>query len=289
MIAADEMRFGGANKDGDVGGLRPPRHGRRTRRRSTPTTTSRRRASPRRPAPNSPITFATTGRAKIYVGDYEARVTPVADTDPATELRCQRGASRPARYDMVAVSPDRGFTRWTHDGPAGRRDPDGDAADDVRQPRLRSTPAPRCIGATEGSLNAEALIDGTEATNWGGVTRRPRSTSRSPSVAVDLAGDVSTVKRVAGERLPHPGPGLADRRPAGAGATRTRARASPRCASSPSRRARATAARADATWTRFYTSPADAFPSALPPPGRADAEHARSSTCPTPRPPPYAW
>ena len=26
------------------------------------------------------------------------------------------------------------------------------------------------IGATEGSLNPEHLIDGTEATNWGGVT-----------------------------------------------------------------------------------------------------------------------
>ena len=41
----------------------------------------------------------------------------------------------------------------------------------------------------DGSLNPEALIDGTEATNWGGVTAAQVDESH-PSVAVDLVGDV---------------------------------------------------------------------------------------------------
>ncbi len=67
------------------------------------------------------------------------------------------------------------------------------------EPNLASAAAgATVIGATEGSLNAEALIDGTEATNWGGVTegnvdadaaRRWRSTS--PVTCRRCAGSAS--------------------------------------------------------------------------------------------------
>ena len=143
------------------------------------------------------------------------------------------------------------------------------------------------IGATDGSLNPEALIDGTEATNWGGVTAANVDES-NPSVAVDLAGDVSTVKRVQVSAYLTPAPAsptdipLAQDDPdSGSRFTALRQFALEACT--------ADCASAEATWTRFYTSPADAFPSALPAPGRADAEHARVRRARHRRPPPYGW
>ena len=72
---------------------------------------------------------------------------------------------------MVAVSPDRGFTRWTMTVLAAAADRT-ETLGDVGQPRQRGRRRP-VIGSTDGSLNPEALIDGTEATNWGGVDRGP--------------------------------------------------------------------------------------------------------------------
>ena len=111
MIAADQMRFGGANKDVLWAAFA---------RRGMGVDAAVADADDDEPTPSfatptgsiSAITFATTGKAKIYVGDYEARVTPVADTDPDTALGATARFT-PGTYDMVAVSPDRGFTRWT--------------------------------------------------------------------------------------------------------------------------------------------------------------------------------
>ena len=163
---------------------------------------------------------------------------------------------------MVAVSPDRGFTRWTMtvlpDGTA-RTETLGDVVN------LASAAAgATVIGATDGSLNPEALIDGTEATNWGGVTEAQVDES-NPSVAVDLAGDVSTVKRVQVSAYLTPAPEsttdvpLAQEDPdSGSRFTALRQFALEACT--------ADCASAGATWTRFYVSPSDAFPSELPRP-----------------------
>ncbi len=210
---------------------------------------------------SSTITFATTGKAKIFVGDYEARVTPIADTDPATELGSS-AAFTPGTYDMVAVSPDRGFTRWTMTVLPGGGDRTETLGDVVN---LASAAAGATVlGSTEGSLNPEALIDGTEATNWGGVTDAQVDES-NPSVSVDLAGDVSTVKRVQVSAYLTPAPAsptdvpLAQDDPdSGSRFTALRQFALEACT--------AGCDAADATWTRFYTSPEDAFPSALPRP-----------------------
>ncbi|MCF6379669.1 M36 family metallopeptidase [Nocardioides KLBMP 9356] len=260
MIAADQMRFGGADKDvmwaafarrgmGAGASVVDADDSEPTPSFATPT------------GPNSTITFATTGRAKIYVGDYEARVSPVADTDPTTPLGA--GASfTPGTYDMVAVSPDRGFTRWTMtvlpDGQA-RTETLGDVVN------LASAAAGgSVIGSTDGSLNPEALIDGTEQTNWGGVTEAQVDES-NPSVAVDLAGGVQTVRRVQVSAYLTPAPASATDVPlaqddpdSGSRFTALRQFALEACTASCDS--------PDATWTRFYTSPADAFPSGLPRP-----------------------
>ncbi|MCW2739004.1 M36 family metallopeptidase [Nocardioides sp.] len=260
MIAADQMRFGGANRDvlwaafarrgmGVDASVVDADDSEPTPSFATPT------------GPSSPITFATTGKASIFVGDYEARVTPVADTDPASPLG-DTAAFTPGTYRMVAVSPDRGLTRWTMtvlaDG-AARTETIGDVVN------LASAAAGgSVIGATEGSLNAEALIDGTEATNWGGVTAEQVDESH-PSVSVDLAGDVSTVRRVQVSAYLTPAPASSSELPfaqedpdSGSRFTALRQFALEACT--------ADCASGSATWSRFYVSPADAFPSGLPRP-----------------------
>ena len=260
MIAADQMRFGGADTDvmwaafarrgmGAGAAVADADDSEPTPSFATPT------------GPTSTVTFATTGKAKIYVGDYEARVTPVADTDPGTALGAS-AAFTPGTYDMVAVSPDRGFTRWTmtvlpDGGP--RTETVGDVVN-----LASSAAGATVIGSTEGSLNPDALIDGTEATTWGGVTEAQVDESH-PSVSVDLAGEVSTVKRVQVSAHLTPAPAsptdipLAQDDPdSGSRFTALRQFALEACTAS--------CASPDATWTRFYTSPADAFPSGLPRP-----------------------
>ncbi|MCP3422067.1 M36 family metallopeptidase [Nocardioides pinisoli] len=260
MIAADRMRFDGSNED--VLWAAFARRGMGADASVTdaddhePTPSF---ASPT--GPNATITFATTGAARIYVGDYEARVTPVADTDPETGLGAS-AAFTPGTYEMLAVSPDRGFTRWTMTVPAGggsRTETIGDVVN-----LASSAAGAAVIGATDGSLNPEALIDGTEATNWGGVTEAQVDEAH-PSVAVDLAGDVSTVRRVqvSAHLTPAPESGtglpLAQEDPdSGSRFTALRQFALEACTTD--------CGSADAEWTRFYTSPADAFPSTLPRP-----------------------
>jgi hypothetical protein len=163
---------------------------------------------------------------------------------------------------MVAVSPDRGFTRWTMTVPAGGGDRTETIGDVVNL--ASSAAGASVIGATEGSRNAEALIDGTEATNWGGVTAAQVDES-NPSVAVDLAGEVSTVDRVQVSAYLTPAPPsptdlpLAQEDPdSGSRFTALRQFALEACT--------ADCASGDATWTRFYTSAEDAFPSGLPRP-----------------------
>jgi extracellular elastinolytic metalloproteinase len=260
LIAADRMRFGGANQDVLWAAFA---------RRGMGVDASVVDADDHEPVPGfatptgpvSTITFATTGKAKIYVGDYEARVTPVADTDPATELGAAARFT-PGTYEMVAVSPDRGFTRWTMTVPADGADRTETVGDVVNL--AGAAAGASVIDATEGSLNAEALIDGTEATNWGGVTEAQVDESH-PSVSVDLAGDVSTVRRVQVSAYLTPAPASATDLPlaqedpdSGSRFTALRQFALEACT--------ADCASEDATWTEFYTSPADAFPSTLPRP-----------------------
>jgi extracellular elastinolytic metalloproteinase len=160
------------------------------------------------------------------------------------------------------VSPDRGFTRYSMTvlpGGQARTETLGDVVN------LASAAAGgSVIGSTEGSLNPEALIDGTEATNWGGVTETQVDES-NPSVTVDLAGEVSTVRRVQVSAYLTPAPAsptdvpLAQDDPdSGSRFTALRQFALEACT--------AACGSPDATWTRFYTSPADAFPSTLPRP-----------------------
>ncbi|UUZ58422.1 M36 family metallopeptidase [Nocardioides sp. B-3] len=212
MLAADQMRFGGADRAVMWQAFA---------RRGMGKAASVANADDHEPTPsfaaaltpNAPITFQTASPSKIYVGTYEARATPVADTIGSTELGATAELT-PGTYQILAVSADRGFTRSTLTvDDAGARTVK--VSDEVNV--AAAAAGATIIGATEGSRNAEHLIDGTEATNWGGVTAG-NVDETTPSVAVDPAGDQQTVRRVRCERHAQPGP----RRPQRAAAARGR-------------------------------------------------------------------
>jgi extracellular elastinolytic metalloproteinase len=226
-------------------------------------------ASPR--SDNARITFDTAGAGNVYVGRFEARSRPVADTRRGTELG-DTASFTPGTYEMLYVSPTRGAKRFSMTVRSGER-----RTVTVAAPENLSAAAngARVLATTAGSLNTEDLIDGTEATNWAG-----RSTGADvsvdqgtrPSVTVDLAGGVRTVRRVQVSAMLRPA--LAegeDDTDAGSRFTSLRRFALEACVSqcgSP-----------DATFRRFYTAPADAFPAVAPRP-TVGKQQLRSFTVP---------
>jgi hypothetical protein len=123
----------------------------------------------------------------------------------------------------------------------------------------------KVLTATAGSLNTAALIDGTERTNWAGVTAQNVDASH-PSVAVDLAGAVHTVRRVQVSAYLTPAPASPTDLPlakdpdpdSGSRFTALRRFALEACVTA--------CGTAKATWKRFYVSPANAFPAVRPRP-----------------------
>ena len=88
MLAADRMRFGGADE-----GLLWKAFARRGMGVDASVTSADDDEPVRSfaaPAGNTAVTFSTAGEARVYVGDYEARVTPVADTVAGTPLGADR-------------------------------------------------------------------------------------------------------------------------------------------------------------------------------------------------------
>ena len=195
--------------EGHVGRVRPPRHGqgrqhaqRRLGRRDAELRLARRsRQRPGRPWP------PRAGR--LYVGRYEARATPVADTLGGTKLDAVVSLV-PGRYQMLYVSASRGFQRFTLTVTAGPAHGPLRVAR-PEEPGRQAATAPRWSAPATGSLNADALIDGTEATNWAGVndgtnvdaTGSTRSSwSTSPAACRPCAGSRSA--RCCARRRPSP-------------------------------------------------------------------------------------
>ncbi len=102
--------------------------------------------------------------ARIYVGHYEARVSPVADTNPATAgLNLDDTAEfAPGKYELVAHAPGYGHVRFDLDLRSGK--------DERIEIEFPTNWASATSGATVTSPNAGAtvggLIDDTENTQW---------------------------------------------------------------------------------------------------------------------------
>lgn len=264
MLAADEMRFGGANNEVMWAAFARRGFGVGA---STPSADSgdvtASFASPK--ARNGTVTFRSGSPGKVYVGHYEARVTPVADTAPGGKLK-NVVKFAPGRYDLTFVSPAGGFKRLKLTVNPWQRKT-------VRIATPKNLAATRngakLIGSSAGSLNPTWLLDGTERTAWAGVSETNVDETH-PFVAVDLAGGVHTVRRVQVSAMLNPAPAdpteiplAADPDPdSGSRFTALRRFALEACTSS--------CASDQAVWKRFYTSKRNAFPARRPRPVAPD-------------------
>ncbi|WP_298760475.1 M36 family metallopeptidase [uncultured Nocardioides sp.] len=254
MLAADRMRFGGENTK--VMWQAFARRGMGKNAAIDPTdenVVTGGFASPK--GGNATVTFkGGSGPGSVYVGMFEARTSPLADTYPKTRTKAT-ATMTPGRYDLLYVSPKGGFHRFGLTVKAGQKRT-------VRLPAAvnlaASAAGAKVIGATEGSLKTEALIDGTEDTNWAGVTEANVDDSK-PFVAVDLAGKKSKIRRVQVSALLNPVDGADDiDQLSGSRFTALRQFAIEVCTKG--------CTSGKARWKRVFTSKSDAFPAVRPRP-----------------------
>jgi extracellular elastinolytic metalloproteinase len=189
MLAADLTRFGGANQDLLWNGFAGRGFGERA-------------ASPRGPNNVDPVpdftsphateataTFEPVGDgagapAELYVGHYEARATPIADTDPATRLD-ETFRIVPGTYDFVARGDGFGTTRFEATFESGQ-------AQDLAVSLARNV-ASSANGATASGdgINLDKLIDDTEATNWAFLGSDPSMENEAIGTEVTVQLDPS--------------------------------------------------------------------------------------------------
>jgi extracellular elastinolytic metalloproteinase len=165
MLAADLMRFGGRNRDllwnafarRGLGEAAFSNASADTAPIPDFTSPHQREATlrfqPVVPGRHGPVA------AELYVGHYEARSRPVADTDPDTALG-DTVALVPGTYDFVVRADGYGARRLTarvHAGHSGSLP--------VRLSRNLAS-AHNGATATGDGVNLDRLIDDTEATNW---------------------------------------------------------------------------------------------------------------------------
>ncbi|CCH29675.1 M36 family metallopeptidase [Actinosynnema sp. NPDC047251] len=192
---------------------------------------------------------------RLYVGDYEARSTPVADTDPATPLP-DTVQLAPGSYRFVVAGVGYGSTRLRRTVEPGERDT-------IRPPSTRNL-ASKALGATAAGdgVNLDKLIDDTEASGWAALG----APVAGRSVRVDLAGtEPQRVGRVQLSALLRPAidpdadPGTQSR------FTAVRQFEVLACTS-------ASGANCDsaASYRKVFTSPANAFPANGPRPTASD-------------------
>ncbi len=121
---------------------------------------------------------------QTYVGDYEGRITPVFDTDPATPLD-DTAKFVPGTYDFVVQAPGYGLTRFTRTFEANQ--------DRRNRLLLLTNWASANNGATAvgDGANFRNLIDDTEATNY--VSGPPGSSSDGDATTREVPGRQVTV------------------------------------------------------------------------------------------------
>lgn len=252
FLAADQMRFGGANREVIAKAFAQRGMGQYA------TTT----ADDHEPTPsfasaasdNVKVTFSapTETPGKVYVGRFEARATPVADTLVDTAMGSVAHFV-PGTYEFLYVTKTGGAQRKTVTLSASKKATTVSFASTTNL--AAAAKGATVIASTEGSRNPDALIDGTEGTNWGGVTEG-NVDATTPSVAVDLAGGTHTVTRV--NVSAYLSPATETDADSGSRFTALRKFALEACVSA--------CGTTGATWKRFYTSSDDAFPGKRPRP-----------------------
>ncbi|MEU5876413.1 M36 family metallopeptidase [Spirillospora sp. NPDC047279] len=256
LLAADAIRFGGANKAllwnafaqhglGQGAASNGPAD-------ADPTPSF---ASPE--ARNATVKLRPSGDAKgaavrLYVGDYEGRAVPVADTDPATPLG-DTFTIIPGRYGFVAAGAGFGHKRFS--ASIGR----STGSLTVSMARNQAAAANGAVATGDGVDHAR-LVDETEATNWQSLT----APVAGRQVTVDLAGDAAVkVGRVQVSAMLRPTQvGDPEHAPGGAQNRFTALRRFEVLACDASK----ADCSQDGSFRSVYTSAADAFPARRPRP-----------------------
>jgi hypothetical protein len=216
---------------------------------------------------NAQVTFNLVSKetnaavvGKVYVGHYEGRVQPIADTDPATvnsgiDVNLDGTASfAPGTYDFVAVAKGYGFVRFSASFNANQV-----KTQNVVMPTNWASAAGGATASGDGTGQALA-IDETETTNWSADGRAADGTLpgiAGKQVTVDLAGTTAhSITDVEVSAMINPGQSrFAGLRSFELWACNAQAGAD--CST-------------DAGYTKVYTSAADAFPGDAP---RPNAPH----------------
>jgi extracellular elastinolytic metalloproteinase len=261
-LAADQMRFGGANRDEIWLAFARRGFGQNAVSSNTIADTDTDPkpdfASPRHS--NATVTFQAVAKdeanaaitnARVYVGHYEARTSPVADTNPATTSTTPTGSVNnldnvatfaPGTYEFVAHAPGYGHVRF-------RRALTPGLAETVTISMATNWASSAKGGAAAGDgTNHGRLIDDTEATQW----ERTGAAAPGSQVTVDLGGGLRVVSRVQVSAL------LA---PPQSRFTAVRSFTISTCTA-----AGLTTCLLPTDFTTVYTSPADAFPADAPRP-----------------------
>ena len=197
--------------------------------------------------------------AKLFVGHYEARVTPVADTDPTTSLT-NEVRMVPGSYNFVVQAPGYGHKRATLDLSANM-------VKEFTAGPLFPNLASSARGATAGGdgINLAALIDDTEATNWASLGSPVAG--KQMTVRLDSSKPFHTIRRVQVSAL------LRHRIPAdpeGDTATQNRFSALRQFEIWACQAKGNVDCSQDAHYTLIFTSPPDAFPAITPRPRAPD-------------------
>ena len=195
-LAADKMRFDGANKKAIWNTFARRGFGAGAKAVVSGITDDVAKPSFRSPTSSSEGTlrFKAIGagrpvKAKIYIGKYEARVTPVADTIAKTK-RTSRLQLMPGRYSFLVRAKGFGMMRFKH-----KVTSQGTDGLTLRlQKNLASKHLKAKVVSGEGTPAGppQALIDDTEKTNWTFVS----PVIEGAQVTVDLAGGAHVVRRV---------------------------------------------------------------------------------------------
>jgi hypothetical protein len=256
MIAADMTRFGGANQDLIWNAFARRGFG----EFASTTGGGDSQAVPSFESPYSDeaaVTFHPTdlsgvpvAGAQLFVGDFEARVVPVADTDPATALG-DTVRLVPGTYHLIARANGFGAERFTLTVKAGQ----------VRQfePSLPPNLASSSNGATTAGDGTDqgALIDDTEATDWASLGSPVAG--KQVTVRLDPSRPWWQVARVQVSALLRPQTSGSDPAQSRFSALRSfqllscEVKAGVTCAN-------------DADFHLLFSSPADAFPATVPRP-----------------------
>jgi extracellular elastinolytic metalloproteinase len=201
----------------------------------------------------TPAGDADNAPAQLFVGQYEARATPIADSIDGTPLS-DTFKLVPGTYEFVARGNGFGATRTTLTVRAGQL---RDFAVPMRENFASATNGATATGDGTG---LGALIDDTESTNWASLGSSPVA-GKQVTVRLDPSRTAVTFRRVqvsAMLRTRLPG-NAADPSQSRFSALRQfeilacRARGTVDCTQS-------------SQFTSVFTSPADAFPSAIPRP-----------------------